>query len=200
MCSFIGGTNSGFESISPFRLYLDLSNGDKEFSSGLEPISFINDNTLGHYDFNNVKDFKPDLYKSNIEYIVETKNEFADILRWFHLGEMLVSDFEYTLFLPLDISDFKKMIINGTFTAKDILKAHLVNYPIIPYQLIDRKNRIDTKLEGHFIFTNSFSIMNSDFSSVNAGSGSNKILESVKTDNGYIYVIEKTIIPYAIRI
>ena len=66
----------------------------------------------------------------------------------------------------------------------------------MPIQIIDRKNRIEMKLRGHFIFVDSFHILGEDTTSIKENSEPINILQSIKTDNGYVYIINKSLVPY----
>ena len=79
--------------------------------------------------------------------------------------------------------------------VENVLKYHIVDYPILPVQLFNSINRIDTFLKPQFITIggtdNELFILYPDNKSVK-----NKILATKKTDNGYIYYIDNPLTPY----
>ena len=200
MSSFIGGIDSGFLSIAPYRLYLNLNTNDKEFNSGLTSVFNLVEKSQEMDDYTQVKVYTPNFENGTLSFIINNIEfkPFLDLIRYFRLENELISkNYDYTLFLPLDISDFKKLVKQRLFSPEDLMKYHIVDYPILPFQIIDRKNRIDTRLKNHFIFTDSYSIIGEDFST---NKTHNNILKSIKTDNGYIYIIEKSLTPYNLLI
>ena len=77
MTSFIGASNSGYESISPYRLYLDLNTNDVEFNSGLiSPLSFVDEKNQ-HYDYEEINSFVPKPNRSTLGLIM-SDNRFKD--------------------------------------------------------------------------------------------------------------------------
>jgi hypothetical protein len=106
------------------------------------------------------------------------------------------TQYDYTLFLPLDCSIFKKIIREQYFSPTDLLKYHMVNFPITPIEIMNRIVRVDTELKNHFVLLNSFSVLGYDTTSIKYDTTPNNILKSIKTNNGFVYIIEKMMTPY----
>jgi hypothetical protein len=121
-------------------------------------------------DYARVMTYTPNFDNGTLSFIIDNKefNPFLDLIRYFKLENELVSkNYDYTLFLPLDVSEFKKLVKQRIFSPEDLLKYHIVDYPILPVQIIDRKNRINTRLKNHFIFTNLYRIIGKIFQRIN---------------------------------
>ena len=78
---------------------------------------------------------------------------------------------------------------------EDLLQYHMTNYIITPVQLFDSKYRIDTVLRNHFILTDGMSVAGFDSTSQYDGEFI-KIVETIRTKNGFIYLIESPVLPY----
>lgn len=196
MSTFQGSTVSAYEAISPYRLYLDLSSDDKEFSSNIKNPLVYSEESTSLYDYNPIKNFNPSPNTSTYGIIRQYQNTsiFKIFIDKFNLITQMNGDF--TLFVPInqmmDIIDNK--LKNTPLEALDIFNYHKLNYIIEPVQLINRIIRLQTKLRNQYITVSNMKIISE------AGgmkdNNPNKILQSIKTDNGYIYIIERPLIPY----
>lgn len=195
MATFQGTTFSGYESISPYRSYLDLSMDDVEFTSNKRnPLFFseISAEKCGN-EYSRVDSFqvKPNTSSYGIIRNLSNVQNFKTFIDSYDLQHYMKDDF--TLFIPIDNND--STIIDtlrySPLNALDIFNYHKLNYVIEPVELFDRKIRLQTKLRNQYILTNGMSII-TETSKKNP----NKILQSIKTDNGYIYLIEQPLIPY----
>ncbi len=207
MASFQGGTFSGYESISPYRLYLDLSFDDLEFktsdpnplfitetSNYLQP--FQNYPVVGN--FSNPKLTIWDVLKSD----TRTK-DFSKLLEGYRLQNYLNNDGtrwniseQITAFIPVNgIKDILYSIDTLPLRMENILQYHLINYYIQPVQLFNRINRIETLLKSQYL-TIAGTAKDLYILKDNDRTYRNKILQTLKTDIGIIYFIEKPLIPY----
>lgn len=189
MASF-QGTNSGFESISPYRDYVNLIQPDVEFMTGVvSPIS-NNDNT---HDYSHLR---PDLKMLSTMDVIKTHPHLQEFFKWisfFDVGSILNRSDEFTLFAPIDITLFDLYI--KYMRPEDLLQYHMTNYIITPVQLFDSKYRIDTVLRNHFILTDGMSVAGFDSTSQYDGEFI-KIVETIRTKNGFIYLIDSPLLPY----
>lgn len=189
--SSVQGTLSGYESISKYRLYMDLSYDDKEFSSGLiNPVSYSD---LVRYEKINNKLIKEnnDTYK----YLSRGNYDFLKFIDKYNLVEYMNGD--YTLFIPLDgVDKLFDLVENEGVSPIDIFNYHKLNYVLLPIQIIDKTLRLQTKLKGQYITCNNLNIVREYGGMVDKNP--NKILQSIQTDNGFIYFIQRVLIPYKI--
>ncbi len=191
------GTFSAYESIAPYRLYLDLSLDDKEFNSGIINPLYYTENTNNNKIINNINDNTTYNIMSNNENLSEFK-KFIDIYKF---KNFLTGDF--TLFIPINnfINDLFNTIKSTQIEPLNILKYHMIEYIITPMQMFNKKLKFQTKLRNNFFMVdgdnNNLKIRKRDTGDMNNIKYiNNKILQSIKTDNGYIYIIEKPLIPY----
>ena len=119
--------------------------------------------------------------------------QFREFIDKYDLQYYMNGDF--TLFVPVDklmgIIDDK--LQTTSLNALDIFNYHKLDYVLLPIQIFDRKIRLQTKLRNQYILVSNTSII-----SETSDRNPNRILSSIKTDNGYIYIIEQPLIPYVI--
>jgi uncharacterized surface protein with fasciclin (FAS1) repeats len=203
MSSFIGGTNNGYESISDYRLYLDLSLTDKEFNTNLYTPSYFTEMsnnvnmyntypTLGNFS-NPVNTVYTELYKNNNKFIELIDGIFPDLAKKHLNGNV---DNQITAFIPVNgIEGLNDVFKSGNYRVENILKYHIIDYYILPVQLFNKINKIYTKYDNQYIIiggtNNELFILNRENSKYK-----NKILKTLKVDNGIIYFIDKPLIPY----
>jgi hypothetical protein len=196
MSAFQGGTQSGYEGISSYRLYLDLSLDDTEFQSGLQNPLFRD--CIREYD---TKSSHPPAYGgwedgSDIyNWISENPQTslFKRFIDFYNLKSFINSHQNSTVFVPIDkkMSTIFSVIQNTVTTPEDIIKFHCLDYILEPVQLYGRNLRLQPRLSGQTILTKDTSIITET-----SDKNPNKILESKKTSLGYIYLIEHPLIPY----
>jgi len=197
MSSFHGSTLSGYEGISPYRLYLDVSMDDRDFVGGAKNPLVYSENSIGMENFNPVRVFKPQPETSTYGMMLGNTSTqlFCKFIETYNLQRQLSGDF--TLFVP--INNFMNIINDKLQSSRleplDIFNYHKLDYVLFPIQLFGKKIRLETKLRNQYILTNDMSIMD-DNTGVDSGKIPNRILQSIKSDNGYIYIIEKPLIPY----
>ncbi len=192
MTSNIQGYNTDFSSIAEYRLYLDLSETDKEFRTNARIPTFYTEEMSEVPKYGNVSDYIPK--KTMYEYIQENTNlkPFLKFIDYYGLGKHLQTHDQFTFFVPVKgLEEVINSISMNFLSAKDIVQYHSIKYPILPVQLIKRKYRIETEFGGQYININNMIIVKEDDSTY-----SNRILQSIKTDNGLLYIIEKPLIPY----
>lgn len=85
--------------------------------------------------------------------------------------------------------NFEKVRRNRMF---DILNAHILQVPFYPEQMVGRISRIHTLLEGYYIVSDKGKLI---YNTSSTNDTAAKILDSVKCDNGMIYVIDKFVYP-----
>lgn len=167
------GTSTAYQAIAPYRLYLDLSSGDQEFnSSQLVP---WNETRL-----NGVTQLKY-LDSNNILYQIQTQPKFKSFYNFIqkYKLERYITD-DVTVFIPhTDISELEHA---HDFPIR-ILKNHLINQIITPYELIDRNIRLVNQNNMTFTCCD----MNIRDDSIHLV---NKITSSQNCANGFIYTIE----------
>src|SRR5205807_2014305 len=98
-----------------------------------------------------------------------------------------------TLFVPIDsyAKELFKLEQTTALTPKDIINFHTLDYILEPVELYNRILRIQPLLLGQTFITKGTSIINEhDDRTPNA------ILQSIKTSSGYMYLMEKPLIPY----
>ena len=206
MSSFIGGTNNGYESISDYRLYLDLSYNDKEFNSDLYTPSYFTElsnnyttynksyPTLGNFS-NPKKTIYNELSTNNNLFINLIDGIFPNLCKQYLNNSV---NNQITAFIPVNIDNLENVFKNGNYRIENILKYHLIDYYILPVQLFNKINKIYTKFNNQYITiggtNDELFILNPD--NVNNKLYKNKILKTTKLDNGIIYYIDKPLIPY----
>jgi len=206
MANFIGGCNTGYESISDYRLYLDTSYTDVEFNSRVpNPIRFTElNNSYSPYsttypelgNFYTPKRTILDVISNNVN-----SKPFVDLISKYNLQSYLDSSTnktqsQITAFVPVNgIDKLEQLIQSKPYRMENILKYHLVNYPILPVQLFNSINKVYSLFSGQN-FTiggdeNNLWVIYPDNETVK-----NQILKVEKTDNGYVYYIQKPMLPY----
>ena len=98
-----------------------------------------------------------------------------------------------TIFVPIDnqMKDLFKIIQTTALTPKDIINFHMLDYILEPVELYNRNLRIQPLLNGQTFLTKGTSIINEHDDRT-----PNNILQSIKTPSGYIYLIERPLVPY----
>jgi uncharacterized surface protein with fasciclin (FAS1) repeats len=206
MSSFIGATNNGYEAISDYRLYLDLSLNDKEFNSNLYTPTYFTElsnsyttypqtyPTLGNFS-NPINTIYNELSTTNNEFVKLIDGIFPNLCKK-HLNENVNN--QITAFIPVNINNLTEVFKTGNYRIENILKYHLVDYYILPVQLFNKINKIYTKYDNQYITIGGTSeelyILNPD--NINNKLYKNKILKTTKVDNGIIYYIDRPLIPY----
>lgn len=193
MSSFVGASSSAYESIAPYRLYLDLGTDDIEFVSGKRSAIALNEDNL----------HKPKPQETPIEDVLtlathdiltarKDVSNFNNFIKRFKLEKLL--HHEFTIFIPINksIQNLVDFVNSTVAEPSDILKYHMLDYVLIPVQLFNRKLKLETKLKGQYIVTDGPSILLPE----NGKLRRNKILESIETANGFIYIIDEPLLPY----
>jgi hypothetical protein len=196
MSTFQGSTVSAYEAISPYRLYLDLSSDDRDFSSNVKNPLVYSEESTSLSTYNSIKNFHPSPDTSTYGIIRQFQNAsiFKIFIDKFNLTSQMNGDF--TLFVPINqmMDIINDKLKNTPLEALDIFNYHKLNYIIEPVQLINRIIRLQTKLRNQYITVSNMKII-SEAGGIK-DNNPNKILQSIKTDNGYIYIIERPLIPY----
>lgn len=197
MTSFQGGTDSGYLSIGSYRLNTRLFEDEYEFISG-EPSTFTIQNNKEKkilYDLSN--GFVPSQKNDNIS-IMEKNSECHPFLNFIIKNKLLKNlsvQSEYTLFIPIDEVEVLDKIVKNygeIVIPENLLKYHIVNYTILPIQLLDQILRIETKLKNQYITIKNCTMM-TYHDEINLFED-NKILKYIKSDNGSIYFIKRPIV------
>jgi len=197
MTSFQGGTNSGYLSIGSYRLNTQLYESEYEFMSGL-PSNFTIQNTMEFkpiYDI--TKGFSPNEKNDNIS-IMQSIPECSNFLKFitkYNLIDNLMIQPDYTLFVPINNIEILDNIVQKygeIIIPQNLLKFHMLNYTILPIQLLDQILRVQTSLRNQTITLKKTSIM-THYDEVNLLED-NKILKYYKTDNGSLYLIDRPLI------
>ena len=107
---------------------------------------------------------------------------------------------DYTLLAPLDCAKMWTDVRRGSRSPQDMLRYLMLPYPLLPIQLMEHKLRAQTLVDGQFVLLNGVDMTVRDGEAVvNANlplvGGPNRILQSKETDNGMVYVIERSITP-----
>lgn len=195
------GTFQGYESIAPYRLYLDTSCNDIEFKTALPNPLFITEKSVEKPTFESYgvvgNFYNPPRKIWDVISTNDKTKKFSDILKGYRVEHLLNGsvDDQITLFVPVeDIDSILYNMQKFPYTMENILKAHMVNYPILPVQLFGQINRIESKLKTSYI---TILGTNDQLFIVHPNDRfyRNKILRTEKTDNGYIYYISRAIIP-----
>lgn len=205
MSTFQGGTSSGYEGIASYRLYLDLSMNDVEFASGIvNPLYFseesVQKSQYGHKTMNPpafgayVKEPTPlkggnyDLIKGN-----QHTSKFAEFVDFYKLRSYIDSHRVSTIFVPIN-TEMKSLfaaVQSTALTPKDMIDFHTLDYILEPVELYNRNLRIQPLLLGQTFLTKGTSIINEHDDRT-----PNHILQSIKMGSGYIYIIERPLMPY----
>jgi len=210
MTSFQGGIFSAYESIAPYRLYLNTTNQDIEFMSGIrDPLSLTEANTnlfgtvkpfIGTTSYAPLKlTFENSVY-NRIKSNPKLQN-FSKLIDNFKLHDLLES--YRTYFIPTDDdvlswNELYSKIRNGTLSPRDIVSYHILDYVLTPVQMFSSVFRVDTLLKNEkFIIDGSkhpkIMLENNAFTDKD-----NFVLKTEKTQDGWIYVIQRPIYPYLI--
>lgn len=204
MASFQGGTCSGYEGIASYRSYLDLSMNDIEFSTGLRNPLYFSEKSTHHENFGR-KTMEIPAYggyvaeNSNYSIIRTNKNtnKFREFVELHKLQNYIDTHKASTIFVPVDsneptgVRDLFKLTQVTALTPKDVINFHTLDYILEPVELYNKILRIQPLLLGQTFLTKGTSIINEhDDRSPNA------ILQSIKTKSGYMYLMERPLIPY----
>lgn len=108
---------------------------------------------------------------------------------------------DYTLLAPVDCSKLWAEARRGDRSPVELLRFMMLWHPLLPIQLMERKLRIQTMLDNEFVLLDGVNMTVRDGEgTINANlplvGGPNRILQSKATDNGFVYVIERSIAPY----
>ena len=197
MTSFQGGTNSGYLSASAYRLNTQLFEDEYEFMSGLPSIFTVqnNYNTKPIYDIN--RGFLPRNKNDNLTYMqkIPECNNFLKFIIKNNLQDILMIQPEYTLFVPTNQVDILEDIVQKygeIVIPQDLLKYHMVNYTILPVQIIDQILKLETALRNQTITLKRSSIM-TYYDELNLFED-NKIKNYYRTDNGSLYLIDRPLV------
>jgi hypothetical protein len=197
MTSFQGGTNSGYLSAGAYRLNTQLFEDEYEFMSGQPSIFTIQNNYNKQPIYDVTKGFKPSEKNDNIA-LMEKLPECSNFLRFlikYNLLDMLMIQPEYTLFVPINKVDVLENIVQNygeIVIPQDLLRYHMVNYTILPIQIIDQILRLETSLRNQTITLKRSSIM-TYHDEVNLLED-NKIRNYYRTDNGSLYLIDRPLV------
>lgn len=205
MTSIQAGTDSGYGAISPYRLYLmisDLSTEDREFMT-LKPSPLaIVDKSLNIGELDRVKEFMPTLSKTIYGNLLTDPRvrSYLKFIQMFRLQNYLNSveaDDQITAFIPLaDMSNFITLAQKGKIDPSKFLRSSIIKYPVLPIQLMGRTMRMESFNHNHYILTHSPQGSDKIFLIDEVSDQyPNQILQSIKTDNGYLYLIQRPIIP-----
>ena len=197
MTSFQGGTNSGYLSIGSYRLNTQLYESEYEFMSGL-PSNFTIQNSMEFKPIYDVtKGFSPSEKNDNISFMqsIPECSNFLKFITKYNLIENLMIQPDYTLFVPINNVEILDNIVQKygeIVIPQNLLKFHMINYTILPIQLLDQILRVQTSLRNQTITLKKTSIM-THYDEVNLLED-NKILKYYKTDNGSLYLIDRPLI------
>src|ERR1700756_202152 len=143
MTTFQAGTNRDYSSIAGYRLYLDLSEDDKEFKTEKRIPTFYTEEMSATPNYGNVAEYIP---KKTIYDFMKEDVRLAPFLKfvdYYKLGKYLKDHTEFTFFAPVKgVEDVISSVEMTYLSAKDIVEYHSIKYPILPVQLIKRKYRI----------------------------------------------------------
>ena len=187
MSSFQGGISSAYHSISPYRLYLDLSSDDKDFMTNIKNPLY----TPQDQEYEELIDKTSRQTVLDILHTDKRMTQFKMFIETYRLQHHLKGNI--TLFVPIDdnIQILKNTLEYTVLDPQDMLDYHILDYILTPVEILDRKLRLQTKLRNQYFLTDGPSIIN-EFTAKN----SNKIIGTIKAVNGYIYLIEKPLVPY----
>lgn len=200
MSTFQGGTSSGYEGIASYRSYLDLSMNDIEFSTGIpNPLYFSEESS--HTSSHAHKTTEVPAYGAYVHgrgnYVLiknnVTTSRFREFIDVYKLQSYIDSHRASTIFVPIDsqMRDLFAIVQSTALTPKDIVNFHMLDYILSPVELYNRNLRIQPLLSGQTFLTKGMSIINEHDDRT-----PNNILQSIKTSSGYMYLIEKPLIPY----
>jgi hypothetical protein len=194
MSAFQGGTSSGYQSIAPYRLYLDLSGDDKDFVSNVQnPLIFTEELNTSQQTYLSINSFQTNINSKTSSYSLISQNPltklFSKFIDFYNLKSQMND--EFTLFVPIDsfMSTISYKIQTSPLNGLDIFNFHKLDYILTPVEIINLSTKLKTKYLDQTIFIRNMNII------INKESP-NRILKSIQTDNGYIYIIERPLIPY----
>jgi len=197
MTSFQGGTNSGYLSIGGYRLNTQLFENEYEYMTG-EPSIFTIQNYMEKKPiYDSVNGFKPIEKNDNISVMqsIPECRPFLNFISKYNLLDTLMIQPDYTLFVPVNqVGVLDKVVENygEIVIPQSLLKYHMVNYTILPIQLLDQIVRLETSLRNQTVTIKNTSIM-SFHDEVNLLED-NKILKYIRTDNGSLYLINRPLV------
>jgi hypothetical protein len=193
MANFQGGTSSGYQSIAPYRLYLDLSGDDKEFVSNVQnPLIFTDELNTSHL-YLGIDSSQTNINSKTSSYSLISQDPrtklFSKFIDFYNLKSQMED--EFTLFVPIDsfMATLSYKIQTSPLNGLDLFNFHKLDYILTPVEIINSSKKLKTKYMDQTISIRDMNIItNRD--------APNRILNSIQTDNGYIYIIERPIIPY----
>jgi uncharacterized surface protein with fasciclin (FAS1) repeats len=204
--AYVGGYSGGYDSIAGYRLYLDLSSNDVEFETGyVNPLQIeaISEYHAPNQMYQNLPNTRVDNIWTTISSVPQSK-AFSNLISKFGLENYINGDKtrwnmseQMTMFVP--VTNIEKILgsiqNSNTLRMEHILQCHLVNFPILPVQLFDGINRIETLYKGQNITIRGtenemFIITPENINELN------RIVSCKQTNNGMIYFIEKPLFPY----
>ena len=200
MSTFQGGYSSAYEGIASYRTYLDLSMDDIEFSTGIKNPLYFSEESVQTPQYGN-KTVNPPAFggfvRGNGNYNLIGSNintsGFGEFIKIYKLQDYIDSHRASTIFVPINnnMKDLFRIVQTSSLTPKDIVNFHTLDYILSPVELYNRNLRIQPLLSGQTFITKNTSIINEHDDRT-----PNNILQSIKTDSGYLYLIEKPLIPY----
>lgn len=197
MTSFQGGTNSGYLSIGGYRLNTQLFEDEYEYMTGDPSIFTIQNYMEKKPIYDSVNGFKPTEKNDNISVMqsIPECRPFLNFISKYNLLDTLMIQPDYTLFVPIDQVDVLDKVVENygeIVIPQSLLKYHMVNYTILPIQLLDQIVRLETSLRNQTVTIKNTSIM-SFHDEVNLLED-NKILKYIRTDNGSLYLINRPLV------
>jgi uncharacterized surface protein with fasciclin (FAS1) repeats len=197
MTSFQGGTNSGYLSIGGYRLNTQLFENEYEYMTDEPSIFTIQNYMEKPIIYDHVNGFKPIEKNDNISVIqsIPECRPFLNFISKYNLLDTLMIQPDYTLFVPINQVDVLDKVVENygeIVIPQSLLKYHMVNYTILPIQLLDQIVRLETSLRNQTVTIKNTSIM-SFHDEVNLLED-NKILKYIRTDNGSLYLINRPLV------
>ena len=197
MTSFQGGTNSGYLSIGGYRLNTQLFEDEYEYMSGDPSIFTIQNYMQKKPIYDSVNGFNPTEKNDNITVMqsIPECSSFLNFISKHKLLDTLMIQPDYTLFVPINQVEVLDKIVEKygeIVIPQNLLKYHMVDYTILPIQLLDQIVRLETSLRNQTVTIKNTSIM-SFHDEVNLLED-NKILKYIRTDNGSLYLINRPLV------
>jgi hypothetical protein len=197
MTSFQGGTNSGYLSIGGYRLNTQLFEDEYEYMSGDPSIFTIQNYLKTKPIYDSVSGFNPTEKNDNITVMqsIPECRPFLNFISKHKLLDNLMVQPDYTLFVPVNQVEFLDKIVENygeIVIPQSLLKYHMVDYTILPIQLLDQIVRLETSLRNQTVTIKNTSIM-SFHDEINLLED-NKILKYIRTDNGSLYLIDRPLV------
>jgi hypothetical protein len=208
MTSIIGGTDTNYSSIAGNRLYLELTNEDKEFTTGeFNPLKYTKSTPFIYND-------KQITYKGTISrtpfinsfsVLDKLRNDkscskFYNLVTKFNLEKLFYNNKSF--FIPCDDNlvwnaVYEKLEI-GIISVESFIRFHIVDYILTPVQLFGSIYRVETLFDNKTFLIDGKTdnklkviIENNIYASKD-----NYIIETTKTDNGWVYKIKEPLYPY----